>query len=43
VARDADDYVLDNNLALNAIALPAMASTAHVGTPSGTAFACGKR
>jgi hypothetical protein len=32
-----------NELALDASALLPMASTTHVGTPSGTGFACGKR
>jgi hypothetical protein len=40
---NADSAVRLDDLALNAIALPAMASCAHVGTPSSTGFACGKR
>src|SRR5215831_8864619 len=43
LGMNADSAVRLDDLALNAIALPAMASTAHVGTPSGTGFACGKR
>jgi hypothetical protein len=43
LGMNADSAVRLDDLALNAIALPAMASTTHVGTPSGTGFACGKR
>src|SRR5262249_50001846 len=43
LGMNAESAVRLDDLSLNAVALPAMASTAHVGTPSGTGFACGKR
>jgi len=42
LGMNVDNAVRLDDLALNAIALPAM-GTAHVGTSFGTGFACGKR
>src|SRR5262249_2596126 len=43
LGMNAESAVRLDDLALNAIALSAIASTAHIGMPSGTGFAFGKR